>query len=191
MLKNLFFHRMVNNLFALIIQCFNKYFILLCFLFRMKITALHVGKTDDKNLEALIQEYIPRIKRYVNFWHDFVTVSKNTGKLKPEEIKKIEGELLLKKMSIADYVILLDEHGRQYTSISFSTHLQKLMNTGYKNIFFVSGGAYGFSDDVKMKANEFLSLSSLTTTHQLVRLFFTEQLYRAITILNNHPYHNE
>ncbi len=157
----------------------------------MKITALHVGKTDNKYLEVLIQDYIPRINRHVNFGHDFVMVSKSTAKLKPEEVKKIEGEGILKKMSQADYIILLDEHGKQYSSVSFANHLQKLMNCGYKNIYFITGGAFGFSKEVRDKANELLSLSSMTTTHQLIRLFFTEQIYRAITILHNHPYHNE
>jgi 23S rRNA (pseudouridine1915-N3)-methyltransferase len=157
----------------------------------MKITALHVGKTENKSLEGLIQEYMPRINRYINFWHDFVMVPKNTGKLKPTDVKKTEGELILKKLESADYVILLDEHGKHYTSSAFAGHMQQLMNIGYKNIFFVTGGAYGFSDEVKKRGNELISFSSFTTTHQLIRLFFTEQLYRAFTILNNHPYHNE
>jgi 23S rRNA (pseudouridine1915-N3)-methyltransferase len=156
----------------------------------MKITALHVGKTDNKNLEALIQEYIPRINRHIQFGQEFVVVPKALSKLKPEELKKAETNLLMKKLTDADYIVLLDERGKQYSSTAFADFLQKLMNSGVKSVFFVSGGAYGFSKEMYEKSNDLLSLSAMTTTHQLIRLFFTEQLYRAITILNNHPYHN-
>lgn len=155
----------------------------------MKINFINVGNTDSEHLKGLIADYEIRIKRFVNFQIDYVSTPRNLGKLKPADIKKSEGELILKKIEPAGIVILLDERGNQYTSQEFARYLQRLMMN--KTVYFVTGGAYGFSDDLYNRANEKLSLSKMTTTHQLVRLFFAEQLYRAFTIINNHPYHNE
>ena len=157
----------------------------------MKFTLLNVGKTDNANLKNLVGEYSVRINRFVPFQQDFITPSKNISKMKPDEVKRAEGELILKKADNADCLILLDEKGKQFSSLDFAQYLQKLLNSGMKNLMFVSGGAYGFSPAVYQRANDKISLSQMTTTHQLIRLIFTEQLYRAFTIINNHPYHNE
>ncbi len=156
----------------------------------MNISLLNVGKTDNKALELLIDDYIKRINRFVKYKHDFIIPPKNIGKLKPEQVKKLEGELILKYCFDTDYIILLDEKGESYTSVEFSNFIQKTMNKGYKSIVFVTGGAYGFSQPVYQRANEMISFSKMTTTHQLIRLFFSEQLYRAFTIIKGHPYHN-
>ncbi len=156
----------------------------------MKITLLNVGKTESKCLNELIDDYIVRINRFVGFKFEFIQAPKNIGKLKPEQVKKLEGELILKKSMPADYIILLDEGGKQFNSVGFSEFMQKKMNRGIGHLLFVTGGAYGFSKEVYDRCNEKLSLSSMTTTHQLIRLLFTEQLYRAFTIIHGHPYHN-
>lgn len=157
----------------------------------MKLTLLNVGKTDNVHLNKLIEDYSIRINRFVSFQHDFVLPPRNISKLKPEDVKRVEGELLLKKLEYADYAVLLDERGKHFSSTDFAQFLQKVFNSGPKNIFFVTGGAFGFSPAVYQNVNNMISLSAMTTTHQLVRLMFTEQLYRAFTIMNNHPYHNE
>lgn len=156
----------------------------------MNITLLNVGKTNSKALEVLIDEFEIRLKKYVNYNTVIIPPPKNAKKLNPEELKKAEGELIIKKTGSSAQVILLDERGKEYNSFFFANYIQKLMNSGAKHIYFVTGGAYGFSEEVYQRANAQVSLSKMTTTHQLVRLFFTEQLYRALTILNNHPYHN-
>jgi 23S rRNA (pseudouridine1915-N3)-methyltransferase len=156
----------------------------------MTITLLNTGKTDS-SLTALLDEYAIRINRFVKFTIECMVPPSNIGKLKSEDVKRIEADLLLKKLSRADCIILLDEKGKKYSSINFARFLQSVFNMGYKHLFFVSGGAYGFSPKIYEKASELLSLSDMTTTHQLVRLFFSEQLYRALTIINNHPYHND
>jgi 23S rRNA (pseudouridine1915-N3)-methyltransferase len=157
----------------------------------MKITLLNVGKTDSVYLEKLIEDYSIRINRFVPFNHEYALSPKNISKLKPEEVKKVEGELILKKVENFDYMILLDERGKQFNSTAFAQYLQKIFNSAPKKIVFVSGGAFGFTSSIYNRTNDMISLSSMTTTHQLVRLVFTEQLYRAFTIINNHPYHNE
>ncbi len=156
----------------------------------MDITLVNVGKTDSVALEGLIAEFEHRLRKYINYSSVIVLPPKNAKKLNPEELKKVEGELILKKIGDSAHVVLLDEKGREYTSNSFAQYIQKLMNSGQKHIYFVTGGAYGFSENVYRRANAKVSLSKMTTTHQLVRLFFSEQLYRAFTILHNHPYHN-
>jgi 23S rRNA (pseudouridine1915-N3)-methyltransferase len=157
----------------------------------MNIILLNTGKTESDSLKKMLEEYASRINHFVNFSVENVLQPNTVGKFKAEEVKRIEGDLLLKKLTKADYIILLDEKGKKYNSVNFARFLQKLFNSGIKNIYFVTGGAYGFSAQVYEKANELLSISDMTTTHQLIRLFFTEQLYRALTIINNHPYHNE
>lgn len=157
----------------------------------MKMCLLNVGKTDNKFLESLNADYIARINHFISFTHDFIIPPKNIKKYKPSQVKKIEGDLILKKCSEADYMILLDENGKEFSSVEYSKFIQKTMNRGCRNVIFVTGGAYGFSEEVYSRADEKISMSKMTTTHQLIRLLFSEQLYRAFTIINNHPYHNE
>ena len=157
----------------------------------MKITLICVGKTDSNNLEAMLSDYAKRINKFIDFKLDCIIPPKNRSKLQPLDVKKAEGELILKKIERASYLILLDEKGKRYTSINFANQVQKYMNTGCKHLYFIVGGAFGFSEAVYKAADGKLSLSDMTTTHQLIRLFFSEQIYRAFAILNRHPYHNE
>lgn len=157
----------------------------------MKITLLGIGKTDSKELESLINLYAKRLKFYISFETEFLNDIKNTKNLSETEQKKKEGALLLSKIQTADYVLLLDDKGKQFSSIAFSQLLQKRMNSGIKNLILIIGGPYGFSDAVYQRANGKLSLSKMTFSHQMVRLFITEQLYRGFTILRNEPYHHE
>lgn len=156
----------------------------------MKVVFLNTGKTESGELKRLIDIFEKRLSRFVSFEIQHTQALKNAGKLKPAELKRQEGELLLQKMKGTDFIVLLDEKGKQFTSVEFAQFLQGQMNKGIKKIMFVAGGAYGFSEKIYLKAHVKLSISKMTTTHQLVRLFFVEQLYRAYTILNNHPYHN-
>lgn len=157
----------------------------------MNIKLLAVGKTDDKNLQALIEEYVKRVSFYVKFDVEIIQDIKNAKNLSVIQQKEKEGSLILSKVSPSDWLILLDEKGKSFSSTQFADFLQKRMNSGIKNLFFVIGGPYGFSDEVYAKANGKISLSSMTFSHQMVRLFFIEQLYRGYTILRNEPYHHE
>lgn len=170
---------------------FNRIVPALIWIITMKITILNYGKTDNRNLELLISDYLKRIKRYIPVDYVFINPPKQIYKYAPEEIKIAEGEYFQKRFASFDYLVLLDERGKQYRSVSFASHLQDLMNIGYKNICFLTGGAYGFSKSVYQLADDELSMSLMTTTHQIIRLIFIEQLYRAFTIINHHPYHNE
>lgn len=156
----------------------------------MKITLLAIGKTDDDYLKNGMEIFTERLSHYIRFNFIEVQVPKNLKKLNAAQLKEAEGKLIMKYFEDADVVILLDEKGKTYTSEGFSDFLQKNMNAGVKHLLFVVGGAFGFSPEVYEKANSKLSLSSMTFSHQMVRLFFTEQLYRAFTILKNEPYHN-
>ena len=156
----------------------------------MKIKLLTIGKTDSRPLQQLIDEYCKRLGFYIPFSMDIISDIKNTKNLTTKQQKIAEGKELLKKIEKSDAVILLDENGKLYNSIQFSAFLQKKMNSGLKKIVFVIGGPYGFSDDVYNRCNEKVSLSPMTFSHQMVRLFFTEQLYRSLTILRNEPYHH-
>ena len=156
----------------------------------MKIKLLTIGKTDSRPLQQLIDEYCKRLGFYIPFSMDTIPDIKNTKNLTTKQQKIAEGKELLKKIEKSDAVILLDENGKLYNSIQFSTYLQKKMNSGLKKIVFVIGGPYGFSDDLYNRCNEKGSLSPMTFSHQMVRLFFTEQLYRSFTILRNEPYHH-
>ena len=156
----------------------------------MKINLLTIGKTDSRPLQQLIDEYCKRLGFYIHFNMDIIPDIKNTKNLTTKQQKIAEGKELLKKIEKSDAVILLDENGKLYNSIQFSAFLQKKMNSGLKKIVFVIGGPYGFSDDVYNRCNEKISLSPMTFSHQMVRLFFTEQLYRSLTILRNEPYHH-
>ncbi|MEJ2114281.1 MAG: 23S rRNA (pseudouridine(1915)-N(3))-methyltransferase RlmH [Flavobacteriaceae bacterium] len=156
----------------------------------MIIKLLTIGKTDSKELQSLIDEYIKRLGFYVKFEFEIIPDLKNTKNLSEERQKQKEGDLIISKLKSTDVLILLDENGKQMNSISFSEYLQKHMNSGIKQLVFVIGGPYGFSEDVYKKCNGKLSLSKMTFSHQMIRLFFIEQLYRGFTILRNEPYHH-
>lgn len=160
-------------------------------LINMNIKLLAIGKTDDKNLQALLNEYIKRLTFYVKFDLEVIPDVKNAKNMSIDQQKEKEGDLLLAKIGSGDWVLLLDEKGKKYTSLQFADYLQKRMNSGIKNLIFVIGGPYGFSPEVYARANGKISLSDMTFSHQMVRLFFVEQLYRGYTILRNEPYHHE
>ncbi|MBR3531549.1 MAG: 23S rRNA (pseudouridine(1915)-N(3))-methyltransferase RlmH [Bacteroidaceae bacterium] len=157
----------------------------------MKLSLLLVGKTVNPHFISLIDDYAARLKHYVGF--DIITIPelKNTKSLTPDQQKQAEGQLILKQLQPADYLVLLDEHGKTLRSIEFAQWIQRKQNTLTRRLVFLIGGPYGFSPQVYARADEQLSLSPMTFSHQMVRLIFTEQLYRAFTILNNEPYHHE
>ncbi|SNR59745.1 23S rRNA (pseudouridine1915-N3)-methyltransferase [Lutibacter agarilyticus] len=157
----------------------------------MKIKLLAIGKTDDKNLQTLIETYQNRLKHYINFQLEVIPDIKNVKNLSEVRQKEKEGELILKKLAATDQLILLDEKGKEFRSLEFSSFLQKKMNAGIKQLVFVIGGPYGFSEAVYKKAQGKISLSKMTFSHQMIRLFVVEQLYRGFTILKNEPYHHE
>jgi 23S rRNA (pseudouridine1915-N3)-methyltransferase len=157
----------------------------------MKITLLLVGKTDDSTIGQLVDDYTKRLNHYVSFNQQALPDLKKTKHLTQEQQKQQEGNLLMAQIAPADYVILLDEKGKQYSSIRFSEFIQKQLNSGVKHVVFVVGGPFGFSDLLYERSNALLSLSPMTFSHQMVRLFFTEQLYRAFTILKGEPYHHQ
>lgn len=156
----------------------------------MTIKLLAIGKTDNKELQILIDDYQKRLGFYIKFEFEIIPDIKNSKNLTEDQQKQKEGELILSKLNATDVLILLDEKGKQMDSISFSNYLQKHMNSGIKQLVFVIGGPYGFSPEVFEKAQGKLSLSKMTFSHQMVRLFVIEQLYRAFTILRNEPYHH-
>lgn len=156
----------------------------------MKITLVAIGKTDIKELQTLMDDYTKRLGFYVSFELDIIPDVKNAKNLSQLLQKQSEGEEILKRTTTSDDLILLDEKGKTYTSEGFAEFLQKKMNSGLKNLIFVIGGPYGFSEEVYARANGKVSLSSMTFSHQMVRLFFIEQLYRGFTILRNEPYHH-
>lgn len=157
----------------------------------MKIKLIAIGKTDDKQLQQLINVYQKRLSHYIKF--EFITIPdiKNTKNLSENQQKKKEGDLIFKELSPTDQLILLDEKGKDFRSIEFSNFLQKKMNSGIKQLVFVIGGPYGFSESIYQKSQGKVSLSKMTFSHQMIRLFMLEQLYRAFTILKNEPYHHE
>ena len=157
----------------------------------MQITLLAVGKTDDKQLKQLIDTYQKRLSHYVKFDFEIIPDLKNTKNLSETQQKEKEGEALLKKIQTSDRVLLLDENGKQFSSVAFSQQIQKHMNAGIKRLVFIIGGPYGFSPAMYQRADQKLSLSTMTFSHQMVRVFFIEQLYRAFTILRNEPYHHQ
>ncbi|MCB0458442.1 MAG: 23S rRNA (pseudouridine(1915)-N(3))-methyltransferase RlmH [Flavobacteriaceae bacterium] len=157
----------------------------------MKIKLLVIGKTDDKNLQQLIDDYQKRLGFYSKFKMIVIPDIKNAKNLTENQQKEKEGELILKQLDSSDELILLDEKGKGFRSVEFADLLQKKMNSGIKQLVFVVGGPYGFSDEVYKKANAKISLSKMTFSHQMIRLFMVEQLYRAFTILKNEPYHHE
>lgn len=157
----------------------------------MKICLLAIGKTDANYITEAVKEYTARVNHYVSFEIQVIPDIKNVKNLTTEQQKIKEGELILKTIQPGDYLILLDEHGKEFTSVQFANHIEKKTHLGSKRLIFVIGGPYGFSQQVYENAKEKISLSKMTFSHQMVRLFFTEQLYRAMTILNNEPYHHE
>lgn len=157
----------------------------------MKIKLLTVGKTTDNRLAGLIDEYAMRMKHYIAFEQLIIPDLKHGRNLTTEQQKEKEGELILSKIAMGEEVILLDERGKSLSSKEFSVFLSKKMTASSKSLVFVIGGPYGFSPKVYEKANFLLSFSSMTFSHQMIRLFFTEQLYRAMTIIKGEPYHHE
>ena len=157
----------------------------------MQIKLIAIGKTDDKQLLQLIEQYQKRLKHYIKFDLDIIPDIKNVKNLSEKQQKEKEGELILKKINSTDILVLLDENGKQFSSIEFSAYLQKKMNAGIKQLVFVIGGPYGFSETVYQKAQGKISLSKMTFSHQMIRLFVVEQIYRGFTILKNEPYHHQ
>ena len=156
----------------------------------MKTELILVGKTTDKHFAAGIDDYAQRIAHYMPFSITTIPELKNTKNLSEEQQKRMEGELILRQLQPSDTVVLLDEHGHEHRIIEFARWLEQKRNTA-RRLVFVIGGPYGFSSAVYQRANEQLSLSKMTFSHQMVRLVFTEQIYRACTIIKGEPYHHE
>lgn len=157
----------------------------------MEIELLTVGKTTTSYIQTGIDEYCRRLKRYVTFSIKSLPDVKNTRKMTEAQQKEAEGEQILSYLSASDYVVLLDERGEMLTSMAFSDFIQKGMLSGRKRMIFIVGGPYGFSKEVYSRADKKLSFSKMTFSHEMIRLFFTEQVYRAMTILRGEPYHHE
>jgi 23S rRNA (pseudouridine1915-N3)-methyltransferase len=157
----------------------------------MQVKLIAIGKTDHPAIQRLFEEYAGRLAHYIKFELEVIPDLKNTKSLSEAAQKEREGELILKKVQSSDDLILLDERGKTVSSVEFSDYLQKKMNSGLKQLIFVIGGPYGFSEAVYARSNGKISLSKMTFSHQMIRPFFIEQLYRAFTILKNEPYHHE
>lgn len=157
----------------------------------MKFALLVVGRTVEKHYITAINDYVERIKHYTPFDMEIIPELKNTKSLSMEQQKEKEGELILKALQPGDVVVLLDEHGKEFRSIEFAEWAEKKMHTVNKRLVFIIGGPYGFSKDVYAAAQEKISLSKMTFSHQMIRLIFVEQLYRAMNILAGGPYHHE
>lgn len=157
----------------------------------MKISLIVIGKTDASYFVDAINEYKNRLVHYIPFEMEIIPDIKNVKNLREEQQKEKEGELILRMLQPGDYLVLLDEHGKSFTSMEFATYLERKMHVVSKRLVFVIGGPYGFSEAVYKAASEKISLSKMTFSHQMIRLIFVEQIYRAMTILNNEPYHHE
>ena len=157
----------------------------------MKITLAVIGKTEVGFVRQGIEEYVKRLQHYVAFNIQYIGDVRNTRNMSEAQQKSAEGKALLSTLDNSDYVVLLDEHGTERGSMEYSQWLQRRMASGCKRLVFVVGGPYGFSNEVYDRANEKISLSKMTFPHELVRLIFVEQLYRAFTILHHEPYHHE
>lgn len=157
----------------------------------MKILLLAIGKTDARYFIDGINEYEKRLVHYIPYEMQIIPDIKNVKNMSIEQQKEKEGELILRNIQPGDYLVLLDERGREYSSRQFASYLEKKMHVVPKRLVFVIGGPYGFSSTVYDSANEKIMLSRMTFSHQMIRLIFVEQLYRAMTILNNEPYHHE
>ncbi len=156
----------------------------------MTIKLLAIGKTDHKSLQLLIDDYQKRLNFYIKFEFEIIPDLKKVKNFSEDQQKQKEGELILGKISSTDILVLLDENGTQYDSVQFSEYLQKHMNSGIKQLVFVIGGPYGFSNELYAVARGQIALSKMTFSHQMIRLFIIEQLYRGFTILKNEPYHH-
>ncbi|WP_379083966.1 23S rRNA (pseudouridine(1915)-N(3))-methyltransferase RlmH [Pedobacter sp. UC225_65] len=156
----------------------------------MKITLIAVGKTEDKYLIEGIDKYLNRLKHYINFNILIIPDIKNTKNLTEAQQKSKEAELIAKQINPTDVVVLLDEKGKKHSSVSFADYLNKQMIGSVQHLVFIIGGPYGFDESIYKRSNSSLSLSDMTFSHQMVRLFFVEQLYRAFSILKNEPYHH-
>ena len=157
----------------------------------MRINLICIGKTDDKEIISLIKYYLPRIPKHWNFELLEIPDVKNAKNLSPEQLKKEEAKLFQNQIESSDLIILLDEKGKQFTSREFSEKIDFWMGSSVKKVNILIGGAYGFSDEIYQRANEKISLSKMTFTHQMIRLFFVEQIYRSDQILQGKPYHND
>ena len=157
----------------------------------MKISLVVIGKTDAAYFVDAINEYKNRLVHYIPFEMEVIPDIKNVKNLREDQQKEKEGELILKTLQLGDYLVLLDEHGKSFTSMEFATYIERKMHVVPKRLVFVIGGPYGFSEAVYKAASEKISLSKMTFSHQMIRLIFVEQIYRAMTILNNEPYHHE
>ncbi|MHC5310467.1 23S rRNA (pseudouridine(1915)-N(3))-methyltransferase RlmH [Myroides sp. LJL116] len=157
----------------------------------MNIKLIAVGKTDNKSLLVLMEDYIKRLNFYIKFELEIIPDIKNAKNLSQDQQKQKEGELILSKITPSDYLVLLDENGKEFTSVGFSEELQKRMNAGIKTLVFVIGGPYGFSQDLYQASKGKISFSKMTFSHQMIRLFVIEQIYRGFTILKNEPYHHQ
>ena len=157
----------------------------------MKISLVVIGKTDAGYLIEAIEDYKSRLKHYIPFEMEVIPDVKNAKNFSEAQQKEKEGEMILKMVQPGDYLVLLDDKGKEYTSMQFSSYIEKKMHTVPKRLVFVVGGPYGFSEAVYGAASEKISLSKMTFSHQMVRLIFIEQIYRAMTILNHEPYHHE
>lgn len=157
----------------------------------MKIELAVIGKTSIGYLKQGIEEYIKRLKHYVPFEIKYIDDIKNTKNISEDQQKRTEGAKILSLLDKSDFVVLLDEHGKEYTSMQYSSYIQKRMLSGAKKVVFVIGGPYGFSQEVYDRANDKISFSKMTFNHEMIRMIFTEQLYRAYTIINHEPYHHE
>ena len=157
----------------------------------MKISLVVIGKTDAAYFVDAINEYKNRLVHYIPFEMEVIPDIKNVKNLREDQQKEKEGELILKTLQPGDYLVLLDEHGKSFTSMEFATYIERKMHVVPKRLVFVIGGPYGFSEAVYKAASEKISLSKMTFSHQMIRLIFVEQIYRAMTILNNKPYHHE
>jgi len=157
----------------------------------MQIKLIAIGKTDRKEYETIIADFQKRVGFYIKFDFEKVADIKNNKNLTEDQQKSHEGKLFLQKISSSDVVVLLDEKGKTFSSINFANYLQKKMNASTKQLVFLIGGPYGFSDEIYQRANEKISLSEMTFSHQMIRFIFIEQLYRAMTILKNEPYHHQ
>lgn len=157
----------------------------------MNILLICIGKTDEKPIEELVQKYEKRLPAYWNYQRIEIPDVKNRKNLSESQQKEKEAALILEKTDASDFIILLDENGKQMNSMEFAEDINQRMNQSVKRLVYVIGGPYGFAPEIYQRANARLSLSKMTFTHQMVRLFFTEQLYRAFTIFQGKPYHHE
>ena len=157
----------------------------------MKTIFIVIGKTTDTRIAQLTDEYISRISHYMPFQMEVIPELRNAKNLSQEQQKEQEASLIIKSLSSGDYIVLLDEHGKERRSLDFASWIQKKMASSPRRLVFIVGGPYGFAPQIHKMAQEEISLSQMTFSHQMIRLLFVEQVYRAMTILNGEPYHHE